>query len=69
MSSSSPGQTSFFSDEETGILKSPRFTAAELDEAIRRRPEMEGFLRQEMHEGVELGASAALLTAFAGNQS
>jgi hypothetical protein len=30
---------------------------------------MEGFLRQEMHEGVELGASAALLTAFAGNQS
>jgi len=42
---------------------------AELDEAIRRRPEMEGFLRQEMHEGVELGASAALLTAFAGNQS
>lgn len=40
---------------------------AELDEAISRRPDMERFLRQEMHEGVELGAAVALLTAFAGH--
>jgi flagellum-specific ATP synthase len=41
---------------------------AELDEAISRRPDMERFLCQEMHEGVDLGASAALLAAFAGHQ-
>jgi len=41
---------------------------AELDEAISRRPDMERFLCQEMHEGVDLGASAALLAAFAGQQ-
>ena len=40
---------------------------AELDEAISRRPDMERFLRQEMHEGVELGGAVALLTAAAGH--
>ena len=34
----------------------------DLDEAISRRPEMERYLRQEMHEGVDLGASVTLLT-------
>ena len=38
---------------------------AELDEAILRRSEMETFLRQDMHVGVEIGATVDFLKTFA----
>ena len=37
---------------------------AELDEAILRRSEMETFLRQDMHVGVEIGATVDFLKTF-----
>jgi flagellum-specific ATP synthase len=37
----------------------------ELDQAIARRGQMEGMLRQQMHEGVEIETTVAALRQFA----
>jgi flagellum-specific ATP synthase len=37
----------------------------ELDQAIARRGQMEGMLRQHMHEGVEIETTVAALRQFA----